>query len=1036
MDAHPPPFRLLLASLPPRALDVHELRGTEKLSRPYRFDVTCTAKEPLPAPGELLASPAVLILSAPRAPRVFSGAVAAVWQEGLRRDADGSEQVRLRLVPRFALRKHRRSSRIFQDLPVPEIVRRVLAEAGVSVEMRLKRHYPRRAYCTQYQETDTAFVDRILAEAGIFSFWQPPEASPEDMAALDPRLWAGDTLVLGDDASAYGEAATPILRFLEAEGTAGHAMDKVTRFVPRAAVRPERATFREYDPDRPQTVLQAEVALEGRTGSPLELYDHEAPFLFDSWKLTQEEPRQRLHAARRDAETARGESTAPHLAAGQRFTLEDHPWDPANGPHVVLEVRHEGASTPRNPGALRYRNRFATAPASLPIPPALPRQRVLGLTLTATVTGPPGEEIHTDERGRIKVQFHWDREGKRDDHSSCWIAVMQSWAGTGWGSQIIPRVGMEVVVSFDGGDPDKPLVLGCLPNGTHPPPFPLPASKTRSGLRTQSSPGGGGFNELSFEDRAGEERIYVHAQRDLEEVVGNDRTRVVRGGEEVTIEGHARRAVGGSAEEAVQGDVTQRIGGEHRIHVAGPSQSAHASQRITTVAGDEDLRVGGARRLCVTGEQRVEVRGPERREVHGDVIERVGGSRVLLVGEAGAPRSFTLHAEGTATLQGTEQLVLSSPRELTLQVGKTFLRLTEHGIELSGDRVVVAGQAGSLTAAGDGLSLRARGKAEIAAETVHLHSQGDAASIVMQKDVEVKGARVLLNSPEQSRDAPPKDGPVPTVIVLRDEEGAPIPHQRFVIREDGHGERAGVLDGEGRAEIHLEASPGEARICFPDLPPPAVEGSSSLVPHVVQAGDSLDTIAHRLGFSAAAIWRSERNQELRARRPDPDLLAPGDVLWVPRSGARREEPLAIGAENRYQRRVPKVTVVLWLRRGDGSPLADEPCEVRGLGIVARSDAEGRLALSLPLHVRAAELWIPSLQVAQTILLGHLDPADTASGLKQHLANLGYDTYHGFDEAPGEAIARFQRDFGLPPTGVADAATVEALKSVHDRAGGT
>ena len=480
------PFRLSLASLPRDALAVRELRGTEKLSGPYRFDVTCTARESLPALAELLQSSAVLTLWTAGAPRVFSGAVAAVAHEGTRRDADGSEQVRVRIVPRFALRKHRKNSRIFQGLPVPEIVKAILGEAGVTVEMRLRHQYPDRVYCTQYQETDTAFVSRILAEAGIFSFWQPPSASPEAVEALEDDVWGGDTLVLGDTAAAYQEAVTPFLPFLHAGGTLGQAAAEVTRLVPRAAVRPERATFREYDSARPLAVREASAQIPERSDSPLEIYDHEAPFLYSGWKVTQEEPGRRLQTARAEARLAHGESTAPHLATGHRFTLESHPWEPANGAHVVLEVRHEGWATPQGTSPERYRNRFVTAPATEVVSPEGPRKRTLGFTLTATVTGPQGEEIHVDEQGRIKAQFHWDREGKRDDRSSCWLRVMQSWSGSGWGSQFVPRVGMEVVVSFEGGDPDKPMVLGCLPNGTHPPPFALPGSKTKSGLRTQS----------------------------------------------------------------------------------------------------------------------------------------------------------------------------------------------------------------------------------------------------------------------------------------------------------------------------------------------------------------------------------------------------------------------------------------------------------------------------------------------------------------------------------------------------------------------
>jgi type VI secretion system secreted protein VgrG len=159
------------------------------------------------------------------------------------------------------------------------------------------------------------------------------------------------------------------------------------------------------------------------------------------------------------------------------------------------------------------------------------------VSLTALVVGPPGEDIYVDAIGQIKVQFHWDRDGVYDDRSSCWIRTMHAWGGAGWGAQFIPRVGMEVVVVFEGGDTDKPMVLGCLYNGTHPPPFLLPGDKTRSGWRTQSTPGGGGSNELSFEDAASNEQIYVHAQRDLNEAVERNHTLLIRNDEFIRVLG-------------------------------------------------------------------------------------------------------------------------------------------------------------------------------------------------------------------------------------------------------------------------------------------------------------------------------------------------------------------------------------------------------------------------------------------------------------------------------------------------------------------
>jgi hypothetical protein len=555
-----------------------------------------------------------------------------------------------------------------------------------------------------------------------------------------------------------------------------------------------------------------------------------------------------------------------------------------------------------------------------------------------------------------------------------------------------------------------------------------------SGLRTASTPGGRGHNEIHFEDRAGAERLHISAQRDLEEIVGNDRTRTVRADERVTIQGSAERTVGRDVDETVRGTVTERILGEHHTQVAGPRQAAYASQWLTTIAKDAELRVSGASTLRFDGEHRVDVRGAEHHTVQGDVIQKTKGSHALVVGEPGAARAFTLHVEGTATLRGSEELVLESPRAITLKVGKTLVRLTEHGIELHGDGVLVNGKEGSVAVGEDGLTLRTKKKAEIAADTLHLHTTGDAASISMKKEVKLAGSKILLNSPEQSKDPRPDEAPPVTRIALHDQDGAPIPNQRFVLRFDDKKERGGVLDEKGGAELHLDDKPGAVLIRFPDVLPLTMDTGVVWVPHVVQGGEYLDKIAHRLGFPGELLWRAARNAELRQQRPNPNLLAGGDVLWVPKEKARGEEPVDVGSENRYERRVPRVKVVVWLHRRDGSPLAGEPCEVRGLGIQVTSGADGKVEVELPIHVREAELWIPKLQMVQPILVGDLDPADTAAGLKQRLANLGYGGYHGFEDAPGDGIARFQKDHGLPVTSVADQATLDALRDDHDRSG--
>ena len=379
-------------------------------------------------------------------------------------------------------------------------------------------------------------------------------------------------------------------------------------------------------------------------------------------------------------------------------------------------------------------------------------------------------------------------------------------------------------------------------------------------------------------------------------------------------------------------------------------------------------------------------------------------------------------------------MILESPKALTLKVGNTLVRVTEQGIELHGDSVLVVGKDGSVSLGDDGITLRTKKKAEIAADSVCVRTTGDAAMIAMQQELKLAGTKILINSPAVSKDPRPADPPPITSVTLHDQEGAPVPSQRFIVRFDDKKERGGVLDDQGQAELHFEDKPGEAFIRFPDLLPMKMAPGLTWIPHVVQAGEYLDKIAYRLGLPGDLLWQHAKNGDLRKLRPNPNLLASGDVLWVPKEKAPGEDSLSVGSGNTYERRVPRVKVVVWLHRKDGSPLANEPCEVRGLGLQLTSGPDGKVEVELPIHVREAELWIPKLQMAQPILVGDLDPADTQAGLKQRLLNLGYGGYHGFDDAPGEAVAQFQKDHGLLASGVADTATLDALKDTHDRSG--
>ncbi|MGK3998650.1 type VI secretion system tip protein TssI/VgrG [Sorangium sp. So ce1024] len=542
----------------------------------------------------------------------------------------------------------------------------------------------------------------------------------------------------------------------------------------------------------------------GGVERPGEIYEHHSSFLFPDWHYERGEPDRILRSARRGRDVASGESVCHWLAPGHRFELEDHEIARLNRGWVPIAVVHEGWA-PTSPGhaGRTYTNRFECVPADVHYPPERPPRRSVQVCLTATVVGGGATGIHTDPGAHIRVRFHWDRERRAASHDSCWVRVMQPWAGVGWGTQFIPRVGMEVVVTFEGGDPDKPLVLGCVYNGTSPPPFPLPQHATRSGIRTQSTPGAGGANELWFEDAAGQERVYVHAQKDLEIAVRNDRIARVDRDELMTVARDQRLRVDGEAHAHVRRSRETRVDEDDHLHVEGNRSSQTQGNASESVAQDRSVHVGGR--------SRVELAGQHDLLAKSDVIERMVGNFVRVVGQAEAKRSHITHVEGKLH-SSSDTVEIEAEQGIVLRCGKSEIRMTAGKIQVSSPEIVLQGDRSRIRLMEGELRAQADSKIQAVSDQILLKSSG--AGIGLSSEAAVEGSRILLNSPQSASDTVEESRVEPTVIELRDEDGQPIPNQPFrVVLEDGS-EVAGVLDEDGRAVLELE---GGGEVYFPGL---------------------------------------------------------------------------------------------------------------------------------------------------------------------------------------------------------------------------
>ncbi len=841
-------FELLSGAWCAGELAVRSLHGSEAMSRCFRFDVEFQSDiDPAALHAGLVARSATLLLRAPqRAPRVVHGVVAALRAHGaLASSTPGTAVYTARLVPRLWLLKRRHESRVFQDMTVTDVVDEVLGAFGVARRWALEQRPRPRAYCVQYQESAFDFITRELAAAGVHYRFEAPAALVEAVSRpdpLDPGTWArvtadGEILVLSDEVSGYGAVepdddappgASAVLAVRDTAADALTSESTVTSFTLERRVREKSVTMRDYEFQTPQTDLSSHVALPtdptslaaggarmaallGGIAPPIdprlvEHYDHRGDFEEPDAASTTEAMKllQRLRAR---AVVGAGKSFCRRLSAGLRFTLADHAHDPCNREYVVSRVEHRGvvpSRTEARDGAVVYSNSFECAPSDVVLRPR-ERARALQQVLeVATVTGPPGEDIYTDRHGRVKVQFPWDRHGRFDDRSSCWIRVAQTWAGGAWGAQFIPRVGMEVIVSFLGGDVDRPMVLGCAYNGVNEAPFGLPHSRSRAGWRTHSTPGGAGFNELSFEDLAGREQVFLHAQKDFDAVVENDHSLDVRNDDKVTVRHNQVHTVGGVCHHEVMGVSQTVVHGEHC------TLSRHG--RHDVVEGDRNTRTGGDIEERVSGAQRVEVRGAREVTLLSDDLTRAKGSVTTVVGGREAKRTWLVHTVGDARVEGTESVELSSDKEVVLRCGKSVLRLTPERIELSTPSLVMVGGGAGLTVEKDELRVRAKKKVQVLSEKVLLKSKR--ASIELSTDAHVDGERVLLKSPASVTDPVEPTRVELTHIEVLDQQGTPMAHSRYRIIQDDGRERCGVLDDRGRAEVELTCA---AVIEFPDL---------------------------------------------------------------------------------------------------------------------------------------------------------------------------------------------------------------------------
>ncbi len=552
------------------------------------------------------------------------------------------------IVPHVWVLTQNVQSRIFQQISVPDILRRVFADFEVLYE--IQGDFKQRNYCVQYRESDFAFASRLMEEEGIYYYFVHEGGKDKMVIANTPQ----------SHRDCPGKSELPY--FVE-ELSDKEWVNSVRTWQMDYTLQSGKVTNWDYNFQLPTQRLDGTQPSRFNVGGNqmMEIYDYPAGYarkydginksggeqssdLQNVYQDKTETLKIRMEALDAQFKVSKASSLCATITAGHRFKLSNHPSSELNTQYVIVSVTHEAEQSPDYISEMEntraYENGFGCIPhgAGAPVyrPPIRTDKPIIYGTQTAVVVGPAGEEIFTDKYGRVKVQFNWDREGKLDSNSSCWIRVTQSWASNKWGVMFIPRIGMEVLVTFLDGDPDQPAITGCVYNPETMPPYTLPDEKTKSTIKSNSSKGGNGFNEFRIEDKKGEEQIFIHAEKDQDIRVKNDCKEIIK---------HDRHLI-------VENEQFEKV----------------LRDKHLKVVGDHNEQIDGAMSI----------------KVGTDLMEKVG-------------MNYALDAGMGVHIKAGMSAVIEAGASLTLKVGGNFVNINPGGVFVSGTMVMLnsGGAAGS-----------------------------------------------------------------------------------------------------------------------------------------------------------------------------------------------------------------------------------------------------------------------------------------------------------------------------------------------------
>jgi type VI secretion system secreted protein VgrG len=642
------------------------MRVREQLSEPFMYDLELLSEDPNLTPDDVLGQPMTVTLEVGKSKRHFNGIVVRQARLGM---LGQLYHYRLTLRPWLWLLSKAQNCRIFQDLSVPDIVKQVFREHGFSdFDELFTETYAPKEFVVQYRESDLNFVRRLLEDEGIYFFFKH-----------EPTL---HLLMLCDGSPSH--AMTPFyseLPYYPPNVNREAHFDHIEGWEMVNEVATCAYALTDYDFEHPKVSLGVKKAFEvGNAHGEYEAFDYPGKYKVGGGEQYALVRLQELHAARK---LAHGEGNARGLMSGSLFKLSEHSVVEANRDYLVVSLdavirSHELESGTAEPGPV-FQCQFTAIESDQPFRPprVTPRPSIVGAQ-TATVVGKEGEEIWTDNYGRVKLSFHWDRKSPRNEQSSCWVRVSQVWAGMNFGAMHIPRMGQEVIVEFLEGDPDRPIVTGRVYNFDQMPPYELPQNRTQSGIKSQSTIGGStqNFNEIRFEDKLGQEELFIHAEKTQTTKVKGSQSISVDGSRSISVGGDQSTSVTGKRSATVEKDETQTFHSNRTMDVTGTNQEtivgAHTGnyntgRTLTVTAANDVLNVTGVNReVTVDGEYTTVTSKKYEVSHQGNKLALDKALASLTNGKC------TLSFDGAAA-------ILSAADEVRVECGSASITLTKDG---------------------------------------------------------------------------------------------------------------------------------------------------------------------------------------------------------------------------------------------------------------------------------------------------------------------------------------------------------------------